>query len=284
MRKLVSKSMWTVGLLLAGVVPAYANNPPAPDGMLSIILLFPVAIFGFRLAGATLNDKEKKWKPVRGFVLGGAAFLTAAGTALAVIPLLILLCYGLLRGGQAMARGQGVKRFAIGTGVILFTLFAVANYLASVNYVPGAARFESSAIAAIRTIVYSEMTFVADKKRDVNKNGIPEFGTLRQLQEAGLVPAVYASPESPGGYEFVVVVSGDPARDEKEFFVYATPRQYGQPAGWSIPISLILAFRPRQRFGYRSFAADESGLIRFADLGGARAVTREGAQKWKPIG
>ena len=63
MKKVASKAMWTVGVLLAGAAPAYANNPPAPDGMLSILLLFPAAIFGFRLAGAKLTEKEMKWKP-----------------------------------------------------------------------------------------------------------------------------------------------------------------------------------------------------------------------------
>jgi hypothetical protein len=74
--------------------------------MLSIILLFPVAIYGFLFAGAKFTEKERKWKPVRGFVLGASAVLTAAGTGIAIIPLLILLGYGLLRGAQAMARGH----------------------------------------------------------------------------------------------------------------------------------------------------------------------------------
>ncbi len=281
MKRVVSNAMGTVGLILAGAAPAYANNPPAPDGMLSIILLFPVAIFGFRLAGATFNDKEKKWKTVRGFVLGVSAFLTVGGTEIAIIPLLILLCYGLLRGGQALARGQGGKRFAFGSGMILFTLFAVANYLASLNYTPGPSRSHSSAVGAIRTIVTAEITYATDKKLDVNHNGTPEYGTLEQLHQAGLIPDSYVTPRSPGNYQLVVVLSGDPARNEKEFFVYATPRQYGEPASWVITLSLIEAIRPRGQYGFRSFAADESGIIRFADLGGARAVTREEAQKWE---
>lgn len=284
MKKKLEITGWLSWFLFAGATPAFANNPPAPDGMLSIILLFPVAIFGFRLAGATLNDKEKKWKTARGIVLGVSAFLTAAGTGIAVIPLLILLCYGLLRGIQAMARGQGGKRFAVGSGMILFTLFAVANYLASLNYTPGPARSESSAVGAIRTLVTAEITYAADKKLDVNHNGIPEYGTLDQLHQAGLIPDSYLTPETPGNYQLVVALSGDPARNEKEFLVYATPRHYGEPASLPITLSLIEAFRPRGQYGYRSFAADESGVIRFADLGGARSVTREEAQKWEPIG
>lgn len=283
MKKKLATAAWLGWFVVASAIPALANNPPAPDGMLSIILLFPVAIFGFRLAGAQLTEKERKWKILRGVFLGVAALMTAAGTGIAIIPLLILLCYGLLRGGQAMARGQGGKRFAIGSGMILFTLFAVANYLASLNYTPGAARSESSAVGAIRTIVTAEITYAADKKLDVNHNGAPEYGTLEQLRQAGLIPDSYLTPESPGNYQLVVTLSGDPARNEKEFFVCATPRLYGEPASWVVTLSLIQAFRSRRQYGFRTFAADESGIIRFADLGGARTVTRDGAQKWKPI-
>jgi hypothetical protein len=38
--------------------------------------------------------------------LGASAVLTAAGTGIAIIPLLILLGCRLLRGAQAMARGH----------------------------------------------------------------------------------------------------------------------------------------------------------------------------------
>ena len=44
--------------LFAGAVPAYANNAPQPDGLLTLILIFPVAILGFRLAGAKPSDKR----------------------------------------------------------------------------------------------------------------------------------------------------------------------------------------------------------------------------------
>jgi hypothetical protein len=267
--------------LLSDPPAAYANNPPAPDGMLSIMLLFPVAIYGFLFAGAKLTEKERKWKPVRGFVLGGSAVLTAAGTGIAIIPLLILLCYGVLRGAQAMARGQGAKRFAIGSGMILFTLLAVANYMASARGGSSTAWTEGSGADGMRSIVNAEVTFKSASMLDVNKNGIPEFGTLAQLQQAGLLPDSYVTSPS-SSYRYVLELTGDPARDEKEYFIYATPKQYGRSSD-GIRLSL-LNWWPRPTQASRAFAADETAVIRFADLGGSRPVTREEAQKWQPIG
>ena len=47
MKKKLEIATWLGWFLLAGTLPAFANNPPAPDGMLSILLLFPMAILGF---------------------------------------------------------------------------------------------------------------------------------------------------------------------------------------------------------------------------------------------
>jgi hypothetical protein len=215
-------------------------------------------------------------------VLGGSAVLTAAGTGIAIIPLLILLFYGLRRGAQAMARGQGAKRFAIGSGMILFTLFAVANYLASARGGSSTAWIEASGAGEVRTIVTAEMALRANGKLDVNKNGIPEFGTLTQLQQAGLLSDEYATPNPRSGYHHVLVLADDPARNEKEFFLYSTPKGYGESPGFGI--SLLKGLRPRPTGGRRTFSADETEVIRWADLGGSRAVTREEAQKWQPIG
>ncbi len=264
--------------MLSDPPAAYANNPPAPDGMLSIILLFPVAIVGFIFAGAKLTDKEKKRTPVRAIVLGVSAFLTAAGTALAIFPLLILLVYGIRRGAQAMARGQGLKRFAIGSAIVLFTLFAVVNYLASTNNWPSESRYSATGAGGVRNIVAAEMAFRTEGKLDANKNGVPEYGSLQHLYQTGLIEAGSLSPSGRSNYRFAVVLTGDPARDEKEFFVYATPIHYGSSGR---TLSILDAFRPHR--ARTTFAADESGIIRRADLGGSRAVTRQETQSWEKL-
>jgi hypothetical protein len=177
-----------------------------------------------------------------------------------------------------MARGQGAKRFAIGSGMILFTLLAVANYMASLNNWPSESQYAATGVSGIRNIETAEIQFRSDAKLDANKNGVPEYGSLQQLYQAGLIEPGYLSAPERGGYRFTLVLTGDPARDEKEFFVYATPSHYGTSGR---TISLLDAFRPHR--SRTTFAADENGVIRRADLGGSRPVTREEAQKWQPI-
>lgn len=272
---------WSVFLcLLAAPLPAFANNPPQPDGALGLVLLFPVAILGLRLAGARPDEKTKARRLLKGLILGFSFLLTLAGTGIALIPLFILLSYGLHRGGLAIARGQGAKRFAAGAGIILFTFFALANYVASLSYYPGAARYESSALGTVRTINTAEVSFQSDAMLDTNKNGVGEYGSIEQLQKAGLIEAGFLSRAEQRGYRVTLVVRGDPAQDEKQYFVSAVPLNYGEPRR---TLSLLAAWGPAQPFARRSFASDESGVIRGRDLGGARPVTPEETQKWEPI-
>ena len=260
--------------LLAAPLPAFGNNPPQPDGMLGLVLLFPVAILGLRLAGVRRDEKSKARRLLTGLILGFAFLLTLAGTGIGALGMLVLLYYGVHRGVRVVARGQGAKRFAVGAGVILFTLFAGVNYLASLNYDPGVRRYESSAVSALRTIATAEFTFQADATLDANKNGVGEYGSLEQLQKAGLFLS------EPRGYRVTLVVTGDPAQDEKQFFVSAVPLNYGEPRR---TLSLLAAWQSTHPFARRSFASDESGVIRERDLGSARAVTREETEKWEPI-
>lgn len=259
-------------------MPAYANNPPQPDGMLTLILIFPVAILGYRLAGAQATAKQRKWRLAAGLLLALSVLLTMAGTALALIPILIILGYGIRRGVQAMAGGQGKKRVVWGSIIIVFTLFAVANYFASLNYRLQGPSLENGALVNLRMINTAELEFQSNTKLDVNKNGVGEYGSLEQLHQAGLLDDVIWRHLQGPVYRYVVVLSGDPARDEHQYFVYATPAHYERPP---ITFSLLRALLPYVPYARRTLASDETNVIRAADLGGSRAVTRAEAEKWQ---
>ena len=210
----------------------------------------------------------------------GVAFLAAgAGTGIGAMALLILLCYGLFRGVQVMTRGKGGKRFAIGLGMIVFTLFASANYFASLDNYPSERRHTTTAVIGIRNIVMAELDFHKSARLDSNKNGVGEYGTLKQLHDAELISNSVLTPREDRGYRYTLILKGDPNLNEKEFFVYASPVHYGTTGR---TISLVDAFRPqRTRI---TFATDESGIIRQADVGSLRSVTREETQEWKKVG
>lgn len=280
------RTAWVLWMMAAGALPAYANNPPQADGMLSLILIFPAALLGMRWAGAQLTEKEKKWRVGKGALLAVAVFLTMGGTEIALIPLLILLFYGLVRGARIIQRGQGAKRIAIGIAVILLTVFAIGDYMLSLNNWSRTAMAESSAVGSLRSLVTAELTFQSSKTLNANRNEVGEFGTLEQLQEARLLAGSLTSSRGGWGYRYAVVLSGNPERDEKEFFAYAIPVEYGEEASWTRFVpggSWMTVLQPRRHPARRSFAVDESGTIREADLGGSRPVTRAEAEKWPPL-
>jgi hypothetical protein len=266
--------------LLAGAIPAYANNPPQPDGLLTLVLIIPVAILAFHLAGATLSEKEKKWRVLRGLLLGLCILLAVGGTEVALIPLIVLLVYGVARGIRTMARGHGRRRWALGPLVILFTLFAVANYLVSLSYSGEAISPDHTAYVNLRIINDAEQRFQTNAALDVNKNGVGEYGTLEQLHQAGMVDDLLWERMHGQLYRYEVVLSGDPSRDEKQYFAYATPVHYGRR---SMGLLLLRALWPEEPRARRTFACDETGVVRAADLGGSRAVTRAEAEKWPQL-
>lgn len=279
------KQMWrraglVLGLVAVSALPAYANDPPQPDGMLSLILIFPVAILGYRLAGATYTDKQRKWRLARGFFLGVVVLFTAGGTEIALIPLVILLAFGLQRGAQIMQRGQGAKRFLIGLAVMLWVLFAIGDYMLSINTWPRSAMYEASAVGSLRSLATAETTF----KQTPDTNGAPanHYGSLEDLQKEQLIADWFPRGGVHAGYRFTLQL--DPSR--QQFFAYAVPDVYLSPGGnWRSIVpggSWVEAFRRRQG-ARRTFGVDETGIIRAADLGASRPVTRQEAQKWTPL-
>jgi hypothetical protein len=279
MKKAARRVFWVLWMVLAGALPAYANNPP---GILSILLIFPVAILAYRLAGAKLTEKERKWRFLSGLGLAVCFFLTLGGTGIAVIPLLILLFYGMRRGALACARGQGWKRFVFGPAVIIFTILATGNYLSSLNARSYIYIAQGRGAQGLRDIVGAEENFRSTARLDADKNGLPEYGSADQLRAAGLARDQLSPSASAQGYRFVIVITGNPAQDEKQFFAYATPVNYAGRD--NLGISLLDAIRSRPKAAWRTFATDESGEVRDADLGTSREVTREETQKWQKAG
>jgi hypothetical protein len=138
----------------------------------------------------------------------------------------------------------------------------------------------------LRDIATAEETFRSKSTLDQNKNHVGEYGkygTLDQLVQAGLIGQEQVTRWN---YRIVVVVSGDPARDEKEFFAYASPVKYSPSGGWGIRYfvpggSIVDALHPTPPLARHTFAIDESGVLRQADLGTSRPVTRGETRKWE---
>ena len=263
--------------LFAGAAPAYANNAPQPDGMFSLILIFPVAILGFRLAGAQLTEKQRKRRVMTGLGMALCTLLCMAGTEIALIPLLLIIGYGVMRGAQAMKGGQGRRSAALGVVVILFTLFGVANYITSTNYLPEGPMTTARGHATLQDINEAELKFKSNVLTGAATSGSGEFGTLEHLHGAGLLTDADWEHLHGPDYRYVLVLTGNPGEGANHYFVYAAPVHYGRP----LPtLSLLRALLPRAPYAQRTLASDETGVIKAADLGGSRPVTRAEAEKW----
>ncbi len=277
-------------ILTFGALPAWANNPPQPDGLFSIIVIIPVAIIGYRLAGVAYTESQRKWRVLRGLLLGLAVIIAMAGTEIAIIPLAVFLVLGCVRGVQIIVRGQGFKRVLIGTTVCLWTLFAVSDYCVSLLIYSHVPVDEMIAVDQLRGFAKTEETYA--------RTHDSKYATIEQLRDAHTpLQLTWGEPsDNPGvydlylngnirsGYRFSSTVGAGNSR----FLIAAVPAEYEKNI---LPLfipgsSLLHALRghpERQDTGQRSFAIDETGVIRAADLGTTRPVTRDEVEKWKPL-
>lgn len=271
-------------LLFCFATPAYANNPPQPDGLFSILLIFPVVILGRRLAGVVPVSRTLAKKISVPVVLTVCVIVSAAGTELSLIPLLIILAYGIRRGAQILREGHGQKRLFIGAGVIALVLFSVTDYFASLlSYDPGPVR-ESIAVSHMRSLAAAEMEF---KTPNYSKAIPPVYGTMAELEDTklfewNLVPGTVQS-----GYLYGEVID----KPNNQFLFYAVPAfARHAPSRWFYILpggSLLLGILHRNHppeTGDRSFAVDESGIIRVSPNWKPGApVSREDAHHWQVL-
>jgi len=285
-------------MVTLGVLPAWANNPPQPDGLFSLILIFPVVIIGFRLAGASYTQGERKWRILRGLLLGLSVIFAMAGSETAGLPMVFLLIFGCMRGVQIIMRGHGAKRIAIGLVVCLWTLFAVTDYGVSLTVWSPVRVHQEMAVMKLRALAKAEETY---SRNSVSRR----YGTIEQLRDTGTpldfpwgggsdkgrAYDVFLNDKGWSGYRYGVSVD---SLGEK-FFISAVPVAYEKDVRpLVIPgTSWLYALRSRSaqnnswkqdsEVGQRCFAIDETGVIRAADLGTTRAVTHDEAEEWKPL-
>jgi hypothetical protein len=205
---------------------------PVPDGLLSVLLLFPVAILGMRLAGASPMQRTRGRRIITGVVLGicvllGISLTSGEAATLLLIPLLVILIYGIVRGIQIMRLGQGGKRFFVGAAVIAWAILGIGDYLGSVKNPDTPTFFENLAVVRLRSIANAESTYI-----DPNGDGSglpgkyskraasPVYGTLEDLSKADpYFSDTFVSGGVWDGYLYGELV--DPMK--KQFLFYAVP-------------------------------------------------------------
>jgi len=258
-------------------------------GVISILLLFPLIIFGSRIAGASPIEKTRGRRIWTGIVLGICVFLMPFLSPLTLIVLPVLFFYVIFCGIHIMRHGKGAKRFLIGAIVIAWLFFAIADFGASIH--PLGSRLaanEASAVGTLRRLSSAEEQYSGINQSVSVKEA--RFGTIEELRSRKLIDDNLAVSKPHGGYVFLGTV--DPARNR--YFFYAHPERFGtrresEPAwAYYLPGCALYYNNSWRRqeidgTGVRSFAVDESGTIRFTSSEVTAAVQREEAEHWNPL-
>jgi hypothetical protein len=263
-------------------LPAYANNPPQPDGVFSVLLIFPIVLVGMRLAGAIPGQETAKRRLLIGLALALCFIMTLAGTEIGLLGLLVILAYGIVRGIQIMRRGQGWKPRIVGTIVLLWVIFAIGDYYASIiSTRPSIALDEALAVQRLRILSTAETNFVKG-----GSGSEPVYGTIAELLQTRFLGSSFEGGQVHMGYRLGEIVEAP----KRQFLFYAIPVHI-QPSRvrwlWLLPgASLLSAMRgheEEQFTGVRSFAVDETGVIRYAIRTVPGPVTREEFMKWETL-
>jgi len=279
-----------IGLLLLLVttfaLPASANNPPQPDGIFSVLLIFPIVLIGMRLANARPDPNEKRRPILNGLILTLCFLLTLAGTSVGGFGLLVILLYGVLRGGQITHRVKTARGRIVGAVVIAWVLFASLDYLVSLNSAGPSAGVMGEANAINRLRMLSTVEFEFAQSHSPSSGSGPVYATVEQLRAAGLLHNSFQLAQDRTGYRFGEIV--DPSKPQ--FLFYAVPiRTQSSMPRWIrlMPGSSVLhwafGLRESEATGVRSFAVDETGVIRYSVRPAPTPVTRAEAEKWQEL-
>jgi len=270
-------------VILAFAVPAYANNPPQPDGLFSMLLILPLAIVAIRLAKVPLERKSVLSRIFRGIALLGLLIVLGAGDEIGPLAALGLLIYAIVRASQMIHQGQGTKRIVLGSALILFSLFAVVDYVVScATNVSSLALHESTTVGNLRSITSAQLEFgKSGKGHDAGT-----YATLSELENTGSLPPRFSGGRIVSGYLYIDFLDSD----RKKYVIYAVPapglrisQNIRLMPGSSLFRAIFGSKEQEGGTGQRSFSADETGVIRCAIRSNQNPPTRNEYTSWQSL-
>ncbi len=116
-------------VLIGFAVPVAANNPPRPDGVLYLILVFPLLAIAGHLAEASPVQRSAAGKVGRVVFFTFVILASAAGTEIGFFAAFVIMLYGIVRSFRILSRGIGGKRYVYAVIALLGTIAAGFGYL-----------------------------------------------------------------------------------------------------------------------------------------------------------
>jgi len=150
-----ARRVWLLIAMVVGcVAPGVRQQPPQPDGLFSILLIFPAAILG------------RGWRRGASAKIPGTAHFDSSHFAGMRISCMAerdwpsfhssSSRFTAFAGHSNLRHGQGRKRILIGTAVIGLVLFSVTDYFASLLSYDPRAVLESIAASRLRSLATAE--------------------------------------------------------------------------------------------------------------------------------
>jgi hypothetical protein len=281
--KFSHKILTVLWIVIAFAVPAYANNPPQPDGLFSVLLVFPVVIFGARLAGVVPKPRRLFVRIISGLAVAIVSiFFLATGTFLGALAALAILAYAIVYANRIARQGHNSRRGLIAALVTGFALFAFVDYYVSiVSEHMDSSVYEYIAESKIRHLSDAEQEFA---KSGRSASGESSFGTMKDLETARFIGSVPAAGQIIKGYRFGEILD----TDKKHYVFYAIPAPELKPGKQNsefVPGSSLIKslFGPKnvEETGRYSFAVDETGQIRRTIRNSNGPFTREEVAQWE---
>jgi len=273
-------------IFLAFAIPAYANNPPQPDGLFSVLLIFPVVILACRIAGLTQTPRRPVVRVIIWIVVGicSVVFL-GAGTIIGAFAALLVLIFAIVRASQIMQKSRNAKRHLIGLIVVVLSLLAFVDYYLSIARGHLSTSFyEYAATMRIRNLSEAEQEFAKSRGRPGSQE--LEFGTMQDLKTADLIREAPTDGQLVRGYRLGEIL--DP--DRKHYLLYAIPAAELKPGDETVEfvpgtalLKVLLGQGEEQGTGRYSFAVDETGEIRQAIRHTTGPVTRGEVTHWEKL-
>lgn len=260
---------------------------PGLGGVISLLLIFPITFFGTRLADALPLLKSRLQRVILAVFLTLCSLVCALDALVGLLPLFFILTYAAGCVIHILLKGVRPRSFLISPLVLVCVIFAGMDFVGSVHPHPNRrAANEAAAVGTLRELFAAEQKFI--EASAAGERPSQPLASINDLRKDHLIDKDLSLTNAHAGYFFDGIM--EPTK--KQFLFYATPAHFAKEAfrpEWTyfVPgaslVYVMFHAADTQGTGIRSFAVDETGIIRYTATHIPVPVTREQIAHWEAL-